>query len=98
RIIGEAEADGATLITDGRELLVKGNEEGFFVGPTVIDNVRPDMSAYKEEIFGPVLVIVRVADLDEAIQTVNANPYGNGTSIFTSTGAYARKYQREVKV
>jgi len=98
RIIGEAETDGATLITDGRELLVKGNEEGFFVGPTVIDNVKTEMSAYQEEIFGPVLVIVRVADLDEAIRVVNNNQYGNGTSIFTGSGAHARKYQRGVKV
>ncbi|NNC23281.1 CoA-acylating methylmalonate-semialdehyde dehydrogenase [Salinisphaera sp. USBA-960] len=98
RIIGEAEADGATLVADGRDLSVKGNEEGFFVGPTVIDHAQTDMSAYQEEIFGPVLVIVRVANLDEAIQVINENPYGNGTSIFTSTGAFARKFQRSVNV
>lgn len=98
RIIGEAEADGATLLTDGRDLVVKGNEEGFFIGPTVIDNVKTDMSAYKEEIFGPVLVIVRVTDLDEAIRVINENPYGNGTGIFTSSGAFARQFQRGVKV
>src|SRR5699024_3099201 len=98
RIIGEAADDGCTLMTDGRDFLVKGNEEGFFVGPTVIDNVKTDMSAYKEEIFGPVLVIMRVASLEEAIQLVNSNPYGNGTSIFTSSGSAARKYQRDIKV
>ncbi|MDA3922245.1 MAG: CoA-acylating methylmalonate-semialdehyde dehydrogenase [Salinisphaera sp.] len=98
RIIGEAEADGATLVTDGRDLVVKGNEGGFFVGPTLIDHVKTDMSAYKEEIFGPVLVIVRVANLDEAIRVINENPYGNGTGIFTSSGAFARQFQRAVKV
>lgn len=98
RIIGEAETDGASLVTDGRNLVVRGNENGFFVGPTVIDNVNTDMSAYKEEIFGPVLVIVRVPDLEEAIRVINANPYGNGTGIFTGSGAYAREFQRRVKV
>lgn len=98
RIIGEAEADGADLVVDGRNFTVKGNEDGFFVGPTVIDHVKTNMSAYQEEIFGPVLVVVRVEDLDEAIQLVNDNPYGNGTSIFTNIGAFARKYQREVQV
>ncbi|WP_460463047.1 CoA-acylating methylmalonate-semialdehyde dehydrogenase, partial [Arthrobacter pigmenti] len=98
RIVTEAEHDGAALIVDGRDLVVEGNEDGFFVGPTVIDQVRTEMSAYTEEIFGPVLVIVRAADLDEAIELVNANPYGNGTAVFTSSGAYARKFQRSVQV
>lgn len=98
RIVGEAEADGAALVVDGRDLVVEGNEEGFFIGPTVIDQVKTGMSAYTEEIFGPVLVIVRVADLDEAIELINANPYGNGTAIFTGSGAYARKFQRSVQV
>ncbi|WP_460455234.1 aldehyde dehydrogenase family protein, partial [Arthrobacter monumenti] len=98
RIVGEAEADGAALVVDGRDLVVEGNEEGFFVGPTVIDKVKTEMSAYTEEIFGPVLVIVRVNDLDEAIDLINANPYGNGTAVFTGSGAYARKFQRSVKV
>lgn len=98
RIIGEAETDGAALVCDGRGLLVKGHEDGFFVGPTVLDNVQTSMSAYKEEIFGPVLVIVRVANFDDAVQVVNHSPYGNGTAIFTSSGAYARKFQRQVKI
>lgn len=98
RIIGEAEAGGAQLVTDGRNLSVAGHEDGFFVGPTVLDNVGTDMSAYKEEIFGPVLVLLRVGNLDEAIRTINANPYGNGTGIFTSSGAAAREFQRRVKV
>lgn len=98
RIVGEAEADGAALVVDGRDLVVEGNEEGFFVGPTVLDHVKAEMSAYKEEIFGPVLAITRVPDLDAAIKLINANPYGNGTGIFTSSGAYARQFQREIKV
>ncbi|HLQ84737.1 MAG TPA: CoA-acylating methylmalonate-semialdehyde dehydrogenase [Salinisphaeraceae bacterium] len=98
RIVGEAEAAGASLVVDGRDLVVDGHEEGFFVGPTVLDHVNPDMSAYEEEIFGPVLVITRVPDLDAAIKLINANPYGNGTGIFTDSGAAARQFQREVKV
>src|SRR5699024_8760659 len=98
RIVGEAEADGAALVVDGRDLVVEGHEEGFFVGPTIIDHVNAKMSAYKEEIFGPVLVITRVPDLDAAIELINANPYGNGTGIFTGSGAYARTFQRSVKV
>lgn len=98
RIVGEAEADGAALVVDGRELVVEGNEEGFFVGPTLLDHVKTEMSAYTEEIFGPVLAIVRVPDLDAAIKVINANPYGNGTGIFTDSGAYARKFQRAVNV
>lgn len=98
RIVGEAEADGAALVVDGRDLVVEGNEDGFFVGPTVIDRVRSDMSAYTEEIFGPVLLIVRVANLDEAIELINANPYGNGTAVFTASGTHARRFMRSVKV
>ncbi|SDI04403.1 methylmalonate-semialdehyde dehydrogenase [acylating] [Arthrobacter subterraneus] len=98
KIVTEAEQDGAALVVDGRDLVVKGHEEGFFVGPTVLDRVRTDMSAYSEEIFGPVLVVVRVETLEEAIDLINANPYGNGTAIFTSSGAYARTFQRSIKV
>ncbi len=98
RIVGEAAADGATVAIDGRDLVVAGHEHGFFVGPTVIDRVTPTMSAYREEIFGPVLSVARVPDLDAAIGLINANPYGNGTGIFTNSGASARRFQREVKV
>src|SRR5690606_22899894 len=98
RIIGEAESDGAVLVHDGRELIVAGHEEGFFVGPTVLDNVKTSMSAYKEEIFGPVLVIVRVPSFDEAVGLINHSPYGNGTAIFTNSGAHAREFQRKVKI
>lgn len=98
KIVTEAENDGAALVVDGRNLVVEGNEEGFFVGPTVLDHVRTGMSAYEEEIFGPVLVVVRVDTLEDAINVINANPYGNGTAIFTSSGAYARTFQRAIKV
>lgn len=98
KTVTEAEAAGAAMVVDGRDLVVPGHEEGFWVGPTVLDHVRTEMSAYTEEIFGPVLVIVRVEDLDAAIALINANPYGNGTAIFTSSGADARKFQRSVDV
>ncbi|MFI6308167.1 CoA-acylating methylmalonate-semialdehyde dehydrogenase [Amycolatopsis thailandensis] len=89
---------GATVAVDGRELRVAGHESGFFVGPSLLDNVTTDMAAYREEIFGPVLGIVRVSTLDEAIALINANPYGNGTAVFTGSGEAARRFQREVKV
>lgn len=98
RIVGEAEADGASLVVDGRDLVVEGREEGFFVGPTVIDRVKEEMSAYREEIFGPVLVVVRVDSLEDAIKVINANPFGNGTGIFTGSGNAARQFQRQVTV
>jgi malonate-semialdehyde dehydrogenase (acetylating)/methylmalonate-semialdehyde dehydrogenase len=97
-LIGSAQRDGAELVVDGRGHVVPGHEEGFFVGPTLIDHVQPDHEVYREEIFGPVLDVVRVADLTEAISLVNANPYGNGTAIFTSSGAAAREYRRRVQV
>jgi malonate-semialdehyde dehydrogenase (acetylating)/methylmalonate-semialdehyde dehydrogenase len=89
---------GATVVVDGRDLTVEGHEEGFFVGPSLLDNVTPEMDAYQDEIFGPVLAIVRTETLDEAIAVINANPYGNGTAVFTGSGEAARKFQREVKV
>jgi malonate-semialdehyde dehydrogenase (acetylating)/methylmalonate-semialdehyde dehydrogenase len=89
---------GATVVVDGRGLTVAGHEEGFFVGPSLLDHVTPEMDAYREEIFGPVLVIVRAETLEEAIGIINANPYGNGTAIFTGSGEAARKFQREVQV
>ncbi|MBP2327799.1 malonate-semialdehyde dehydrogenase (acetylating)/methylmalonate-semialdehyde dehydrogenase [Kibdelosporangium banguiense] len=89
---------GATVVVDGRGLTVDGHENGFFVGPSLLDNVTTEMDAYREEIFGPVLAIVRVDTIDEAIAVINANPYGNGTAVFTSSGEAARKFQREVKV
>ncbi|MCR6487750.1 CoA-acylating methylmalonate-semialdehyde dehydrogenase [Amycolatopsis sp. OK19-0408] len=89
---------GASVVVDGRGLTVEGNEEGFFVGPSLLDHVTTEMDAYREEIFGPVLAVVRAETVDEAIALINANPYGNGTAIFTGSGAAARKFQREVKV
>jgi malonate-semialdehyde dehydrogenase (acetylating)/methylmalonate-semialdehyde dehydrogenase len=97
-LIGSGEEQGATLTVDGRGLSVPGHENGFFVGPTVIDNVTRDMDVYREEIFGPVLSVVRADSVDEAIALINANPYGNGTAIFTSSGEAARRFQRGVNV
>jgi malonate-semialdehyde dehydrogenase (acetylating) / methylmalonate-semialdehyde dehydrogenase len=101
RIVGlvdSGEAQGAHLAVDGRGLTVPGHENGFFVGPTVIDEVTTDMDVYREEIFGPVLSVVRVDSVDEAIALINANPYGNGTAIFTSSGEAARRFRRGVDV
>ena len=98
RIVGEAAEGGANLVVDGRDLVVTGKEDGFWVGPTVLDNVTTDMTAYTEEIFGPVLTVMRVETVEEAIELINSNPYGNGTAIFTSSGSNARKFQRGVHV
>jgi malonate-semialdehyde dehydrogenase (acetylating)/methylmalonate-semialdehyde dehydrogenase len=97
-LIGTGEEQGATLAVDGRGLRVPGHERGFFVGPTVIDHVTRAMDVYTEEIFGPVLSVVRADSVDEAIALINANPYGNGTAIFTSSGEAARRFQRGVDV
>jgi len=97
-LIGSGAEQGARLAVDGRGLVVPGREEGFFVGPTVIDEVRPEMDVYREEIFGPVLSVLRTDTVDEAIGLVNANPYGNGTAIFTNSGEAARRFQRGVNV
>jgi malonate-semialdehyde dehydrogenase (acetylating) / methylmalonate-semialdehyde dehydrogenase len=89
---------GAKLDLDGRGVKVPGYENGNFIGPTIFSGVKPDMTIYTHEIFGPVLVIVSVESLDEAIALINANPYGNGTGIFTQSGAVARKFQNEIDV
>ncbi len=89
---------GAKLVTDGRGIKVPGHDKGFFVGPTLFDNVSTEMTIYREEIFGPVLIVLRVASLDEAINIVNANQYANGTAIFTASGAAARRFQNEIEV
>lgn len=88
--------EGANLVLDGRHVDVPNYEKGNFVGPTVLSGVKPHMKCYTEEIFGPVLVILDCDTLDEAINVVNNNPYGNGTAIFTSSGAVARKYRETV--
>ncbi|HEY4060226.1 MAG TPA: CoA-acylating methylmalonate-semialdehyde dehydrogenase, partial [Kofleriaceae bacterium] len=85
--------EGATLVADGRTLSVKGREKGFFLGATLFDNVKTGMSIYKDEIFGPVLGVTRVATYDEAIAMVNKNPFANGVAIFTNDGGAARKFQ-----
>jgi malonate-semialdehyde dehydrogenase (acetylating) / methylmalonate-semialdehyde dehydrogenase len=97
-LIGTGQQQGGRLAVDGRGLVVAGHEQGFFVGPTVVDDVRPDMDVYREEIFGPVLSVLRADDVDHAIALVNANPYGNGTAIFTTSGEAARRFQRGVNV
>jgi malonate-semialdehyde dehydrogenase (acetylating)/methylmalonate-semialdehyde dehydrogenase len=97
-LIGSGERQGAKLLVDGRGLKVPGFENGFFVGPTVIDQVQTDMEVYTEEIFGPVLSVVRADTVEAAIEIVNANPYGNGTAIFTNSGEAARRFQRGVNV
>ena len=96
--IDAGEADGAKIVVDGRTVSPDGGADGFWLGPTLIDNVTPDMSVYTDEIFGPVLSVVRVDTYDEALDLINANPYGNGTAIFTNDGGAARRFQNEVEV
>ena len=90
RYISEAEKEGATVLVDGRKTTVPGKENGFYVGPTIIDHVRPEMKIAQEEVFGPVLAIIRAKDLDSALEIENANPYGNAASVFTESGGVAR--------
>jgi malonate-semialdehyde dehydrogenase (acetylating)/methylmalonate-semialdehyde dehydrogenase len=89
---------GAELVVDGRDITVPGHENGYFVGATLFDHVRPDMRIYAEEIFGPVLCLVRQESLDEAIALINAHEYGNGTAIFTRDGDAARQYTTRIQV
>ena len=97
-LIGTGVEEGASLILDGRGITVEGFEKGNFVGPTIFDNVTSDMQIYQQEIFGPVLCIMRANSLDEAIELLNANPHGNGTAIFTQSGAAAHKFQQDIQV
>ena len=96
--IDAGEADGAKIVVDGRTVTADGGGAGFWLGPTLIDHVMPEMSVYTDEIFGPVLSVVRVESYDEALRLVNDNPYGNGTAIFTNDGGAARRFQNEVEV
>lgn len=96
--IDAGEAAGAKVVLDGRNVVADGGEDGFWLGPTLLDNVTPEMSVYTDEIFGPVLSIVRVETYDEALDLINNNPYGNGTAIFTNDGGAARRFQNEVEV
>ncbi|VWX62806.1 methylmalonate-semialdehyde dehydrogenase, oxidoreductase protein [Burkholderiales bacterium 8X] len=97
-LIERGEADGAKLELDGRKPTVAGYEKGNFVAPTIFSGVKPGMSIYEQEIFGPVLCLAGAESLDEAIEMINANPNGNGTAIFTQSGAAARRFQEEIDV
>ncbi|MGN0858715.1 MAG: CoA-acylating methylmalonate-semialdehyde dehydrogenase [Stenotrophomonas sp.] len=97
-LIASGVEQGAQLVLDGRNPQVPGFENGNFIGPTIFAGVKTDMRIYQEEIFGPVLVILEAETLDEAIALVNANPNGNGTAVFTQSGAAARKFQEEIDV
>jgi malonate-semialdehyde dehydrogenase (acetylating)/methylmalonate-semialdehyde dehydrogenase len=91
-------AEGATVVVDGRDVVPDSDGEGYFIGPTLFDNVTKDMTIYKEEIFGPVLSVVRADTYEEALKLINDHPYGNGTAIFTNDGGAARRFQNEVEV
>ena len=91
-------AEGAELVLDGRGLKVPGHERGFFLGPTLFDRVTTDMTIYKDEIFGPVLIVLRAQSLEEAIALTNRNPYANGVAIFTRSGAAARRFEHDIEV
>jgi malonate-semialdehyde dehydrogenase (acetylating)/methylmalonate-semialdehyde dehydrogenase len=94
-LVAQGVEDGAELVVDGRDLVVEGHEGGYFLGPCVFDHVRPGQSVYDQEIFGPVLVVVRAESYPEAIELVNANPYGNGAAIFTRDGGAARMFEQQ---
>ena len=90
RYIDEAEAAGATVLVDGRTAVVKGQEDGYYIGPTILDHVTPDMAIARDEVFGPVLAIVRAKTVEDAVRIENASPYGNAASVFTESGGVAR--------
>jgi malonate-semialdehyde dehydrogenase (acetylating) / methylmalonate-semialdehyde dehydrogenase len=96
--VDAGEAAGATIVVDGRNVAADGGADGFWLGPTLLDHVTPAMSVYTDEIFGPVLSVLRVESYDEALELINTNPYGNGTAIFTNDGGAARRFQNEVEV
>jgi malonate-semialdehyde dehydrogenase (acetylating)/methylmalonate-semialdehyde dehydrogenase len=98
RLIGLGVEQGATLVVDGRDYRVEGSPNGFFVGGTLFDHVTPDMAIYQEEIFGPVLCVVRLPDVGRAVELINANEYGNGVAIFTRDGGVAREFVRQIEV
>jgi len=96
--VDQASSDGATVVVDGRGAEVDGEPDGFWMGPTLIDKVPTTSTVYTDEIFGPVLSIVRVSGYTEGLELINSGPYGNGTAIFTNDGGAARRFQREVEV
>jgi malonate-semialdehyde dehydrogenase (acetylating)/methylmalonate-semialdehyde dehydrogenase len=96
--IAQGKSAGATLLVDGRGHTVAGHEQGFFLGGSLFDHVTPEMTIYREEIFGPVLCVVRVPDMAAAIELINAHEFGNGVSLFTSDGNTAREFSRRIEV
>ncbi|QIK75818.1 CoA-acylating methylmalonate-semialdehyde dehydrogenase [Nocardioides piscis] len=96
--VESGERAGAAVVVDGRDVDAQGDTDGFWLGPTLLDRVTPDMEVYTEEVFGPLLSVVRVDDYDAAIDLVNANPYGNGTAVFTNDGGAARRFESDVSV
>jgi malonate-semialdehyde dehydrogenase (acetylating)/methylmalonate-semialdehyde dehydrogenase len=96
--LGTAREEGAEVVVDGSAFRVDGAEDGFFAGPSLVDRVTPEMRVYRDEIFGPVLSIVRVDTYDEALRLVNDNPWGNGTAIFTRDGGLAREFEQDCEV
>jgi malonate-semialdehyde dehydrogenase (acetylating)/methylmalonate-semialdehyde dehydrogenase len=97
-LIDRGVAEGASLVVDGRKPAIDGHPNGFFVGPTLFDSVTPEMTIYREEIFGPVLCVLRAASLNDAIAMINANPYANGAAIFTRSGHAARHFEQDAEV
>ena len=98
RYIDIGATEGAMLVVDGRDIAVEGESRGYFVGPTLFDHVTPDMKIYQDEIFGPVLVMVRSETFDGAIALVNRNAFGNGTAVFTRSGSAARRFEQDIEV
>ncbi len=96
--VDQGVSEGATLVIDGRGCKVTEYQDGFFLGASLFDHVSTDMTIYRDEIFGPVLVVLRVDSLDDAIRMINANPYANGTAVFTRSGGAARRFEREIEV
>src|SRR5690606_32764797 len=92
--IDVAKQDGASVVVDGRGVDVDGDPDGFWLGPTLIDKVPTESSVYRDEIFGPVLSVVRVEGYEDGLDIINSSPYGNGTAIFTNDGGAARRFQR----
>jgi malonate-semialdehyde dehydrogenase (acetylating)/methylmalonate-semialdehyde dehydrogenase len=97
-LIDRGVSEGASLVVDGRRPTIAGHPSGFFVGPTLFDRVTPDMTIYREEIFGPVLIVVRSESLNDAVAMINGNPYANGAALFTRSGHAARRFQQAVEV
>ena len=95
--VGQGDDEGATLVVDGRGLAVDGRADGFWLGPTLIDHVQTDMTVYRDEIFGPVLTVVRADSYEDAVRLVNENAFGNGVALFTRDGGAARRFQFEIE-